>query len=68
MTEKCQGEETWKPTQEQIDEIILPGMQDIAQKCAGYLNELQCPSQFIGVMLRDIAEAFEAEGEEGDSN
>ena len=49
----------WQPTQEQVDRIILPGMQEIAQKCAGYVNELQCPPEFVSVMLRDIADAFE---------
>ena len=34
-------------------------MQRIAQDCAGYINELQCPPEFISVMLRDVADAFE---------
>jgi len=66
MTDKCQ--ETWQPSQKQVDEIILPAMQAIAQQCAGYINELQCPSQFVGLMLRDIAEVFETEGKVGDSD
>ena len=57
MPEKC--EETWQPTDEQVDKIILPAMQGIAQQCAGYMNELQCPPEFISVMLRDVADAFE---------
>ena len=57
MTEKC--EETWQPTDAQVDKIILPAMQLIAQQCAGYINELQCPPEFISVMLRDVADAFE---------
>ena len=57
MTEKC--EKTWQPTDEQVDKIILPAMQDIAQQCAAYINELQCPPEFISVMLRDVADAFE---------
>ena len=57
MTEKC--EETWQPTDEQVDKIILPAMQCIAQQCAGYINELECPPEFISVMLRDVADAFE---------
>ena len=36
MTDNCQI--TWQPTQEQVDKIILPGMQDIAQQCSGYIN------------------------------
>ena len=57
MTEKCK--KTWQPTDEQVDKIILPAMQDIAQQCAGYINELQCPPEFISIMLRDVADAFE---------
>ncbi|WP_269623493.1 hypothetical protein [Prochlorococcus marinus] len=57
MTDKC--EEIWQPTDEQVDRIILPAMQGIAQQCAGYINQLKCPSEFIAVMLRDVADAFE---------
>ena len=57
MAANC--EEIWQPTEEQVDKIILPAMQAIAQKCAGYINDLQCPPEFISVMLRDVADAFE---------
>tara|TARA_Y100001968_G_scaffold318090_1_gene347865 strand:- start:1387 stop:1599 length:213 start_codon:yes stop_codon:yes gene_type:complete len=57
MTETC--EVTWQPTDEQVEKIILPAMQGIAQQCAGYINELQCPPEFISLMLRDIADAFD---------
>ena len=66
MTEKCQA--TWEPTDEQVNKIILPAMQGIAQQCAGYINELQCPPGFISVMLRDVAEVFENPAPKGDSN
>ncbi|KGG16100.1 MULTISPECIES: hypothetical protein [unclassified Prochlorococcus] len=49
----------WQPTDEQVDKIILPAMKEIAQQCVGYRNELQCPPEFISLMLRDIADAFE---------
>ena len=58
--------EPWQPTDEQVDKIILPAMQGIAQQCAGYINELQCPPEFIAVMLRDVADAFENPAPEGD--
>ena len=66
MTDK--SKETWEPTDEKVDKIILPAMQEIAQQCAGYINELQCPPEFISVMLRDVADAFEnlTPEEEGD--
>ena len=43
-------------------------MQGIAQQCAGYINELQCPPEFIAVMLRDVADAFENLAPEADSD
>ena len=66
MTDKY--EETWQPTDEQVDKIILPAMQGIAQQCAGYINELQCPPEFIAVMLKDVAEAFENPEPEGEGS
>ena len=66
MSDNCQM--TWQPTQEQVDKVILPGMQHIAQQCAGYINELQCPPEFVAVMLRDIADAFESPVTEDDSD
>ena len=64
MTDK--SKETWQPTDEQVDKVILPAMQGIARQCAGYINELQCPPEFVAVMLRDVADAFENPVPEGD--
>ena len=66
MTDK--RKETWQPTDQQVDKIILPAMQGIAQQCAGYINELQCPPEFIAVMLRDVADAFDEQPPEGKSS
>ena len=66
MTDK--SKETWNPTDEQVDKIILPTMQGIAQQCAGLINELRCPPEFIAVMLRDVADAFENPAPEGEGN
>ena len=57
MTGKC--EVKWSPTDEQIDNIIIPAMQGTAQQYAGYANVLKCPPEFIALMLRDIADTFE---------
>ena len=62
MADKCQA--TWKPT----EELILSAMQEIAQQCASHINELQCPPEFIALMLRDIADAFENPAPEGESS
>tara|TARA_B100001250_G_scaffold341702_1_gene309768 strand:- start:599 stop:811 length:213 start_codon:yes stop_codon:yes gene_type:complete len=66
MIDKCQKK--WTPTDDQIDKIILPAMQGIAQQCARHMHELQCPSEFIVLMLRDIADAFENPSSEGESD
>ena len=57
MTETC--ETKWSPTEDQIDNIIIPAMQGTAQQYAVYAKELQCPPAFIALMLRDIADTFE---------
>ena len=57
MTEKC--ETKWSPTEDQIDNIIIPAMQGTAQQYANYASELQWPPAFIALMLRDIADTFE---------
>ena len=62
------GQATWKLTEEHLDKIILPAMQGIAQQCASHINELQCPSEFITLMLRDIADAFENPSSVGESD
>ena len=60
MTEECEGK--WSPSQSQIDNIIIPAMQRTAQQYSDYAIELQCPPEFIALMLRDIADAFEENG------
>ena len=57
MTEKC--EMKWSPTEDQIDNIIIPAMQETAQQYANYANQLQCPPAVVALMLRDIADTFE---------
>ncbi len=66
MTEKC--EVNWQATEEQIDNIIIPAMKCIAQECASYANDLKCPPEFIALMLRDIADAFEEQAPKGESD
>ena len=57
MTEK--SENKWSPTEDQIDNIIIPAMQGTAHQYATYANELKCPPAFIALMLRDIADSFD---------
>ena len=57
MTEEF--ERKWSPTEYQIDNVIIPAMQSTVQQYSSYANELQCPPEFIALMLRDIADTFE---------
>ena len=56
MTDTCEA--LWKPTQEQIDNLILPAYTDLAKKSVHYINEFQCPPEYVADMLRDIADAL----------
>ena len=66
MTEECEGK--WSPSQSQIDNIIIPAMQRTAQQYSDYAIELQCPPEFIALMLRDIADAFEEDKSKVDNS
>ncbi len=66
MTKNCQVK--WEATEEQIETIIIPAMKCIAQQCAGYGEKLQCPPEFIAVMLRDIADAFDDQLPNGENS
>ena len=48
----------WTPTQKQIDELILPAYTDIAKQSVSYINQFQCPPEYVADMLRDIADAL----------
>ena len=57
MIEKPEG--NWAPTEDQINNIIIPAMQRTAQLYAEHARNLRCPPEFIALMLRDIADTFE---------
>ena len=48
----------WEPTKLQIDKIILPAYKDLSKKCVSYINQLDCPTQNIADILRDISDAI----------
>tara|TARA_Y100000589_G_scaffold247551_1_gene235517 strand:+ start:1217 stop:1429 length:213 start_codon:yes stop_codon:yes gene_type:complete len=56
MSENIQLE--WQPTQEQIDNLILPAYEDIAKRSISYINQFECPPEYVADMLRDIADAL----------
>ena len=65
MNEICESK--WEPTQQQIDNLILPAYSLIAKKSVQYINELQCPPEYIADMLRDIANALISSHPESES-
>ena len=56
MSNNCELD--WKPSEEQITNIILPAYQEMAKKSIGYINEFGCPPDYVADMLRDIADAL----------
>ena len=42
----------------QIDDTILPAYTDHSKRCVTYIKELECPTQYIVDMLRDLANAI----------
>ena len=56
MTNTCTAE--WEPTQDQIDNKILPAYTEMAKQSVHLINEVQCPPEYVADMLRDIADAL----------
>ena len=48
----------WNPTQEQLDEMILPAYNEITKMSVSFINKLECPPEYVADMLRDVAEAI----------
>ena len=66
MTDSCNA--IWKPTQIQIDELILPAYTDMAKKSVEYIAKFKCPPGYVADMLRDIADALESSHPEFESD
>ncbi len=61
-------ESKWQPTQNQVDDLILPAYTEMAKLSVEYINKFQCPPQYVADMLRDIADALESSHPEAGSN
>tara|TARA_Y100001978_G_C23518275_1_gene348981 strand:- start:169 stop:441 length:273 start_codon:yes stop_codon:yes gene_type:complete len=48
----------WDPTEEQIDNMILPAYTFLAKKSVEYIEQFECPPEYVADMLRDIADAL----------
>ena len=66
MTDSCEAR--WKPTQNQIDDLILPAYTEMAKKSVEYIAKFQCPPGYVADMLRDIADAIEYSHPESESD
>ncbi len=66
MTDSCEAR--WKPTQNQIYDLILPAYKEMAKKSVGYIAKFQCPPRYVADMLRDIAETVESSNSESGSD
>ena len=66
MTDICQAR--WKPTQNQIDDFILPAYTEMAKKSVEYIAKFKCPQAYVADMLRDIADALESTHPESESD
>ena len=58
----------WEPTQDQIDNIILPAYQNMAKQSVAYINDFGCPPEYVADMLRDIADALITSHPESENN
>ena len=56
MIDTCEAK--WEPTKDQIDNLILPAYTEMAKKSVYYINQFQCPPEYVADMLRDIADAL----------
>ena len=59
---------TWKPTQNQIDDLILPAYTVMAKKIVEYIAKFQCPQGYVAEMLRDIADTLESSHPESEGD
>ena len=58
MADSCEAR--WKPTQNQIDDLILSAYTEIAKKSVENLANFQFPREYVADMLRDIVDAQES--------
>ena len=61
-------EARWKPTQNQIDDLMLPTFTEMAKKSFGYIDKFQCPPGYVNDKVRDIADALESSDPESESD
>tara|TARA_Y100001968_G_scaffold324397_1_gene363635 strand:+ start:510 stop:683 length:174 start_codon:yes stop_codon:yes gene_type:complete len=54
--------EEWKPTADQINGVISSSCEFIKGEANDLLEELQCPPDYIAVILKSIASDFEING------
>ena len=58
----------WKPSKDQLDNIILPAYTEMAKQSVSYVNKFGCPPEYVADMLRDIADALTSIHPESDED
>ena len=66
MTDSCN--ETLKPTQNQIDDLILTAYTEMAKKIVEQIAKFKCPPGYVADMLGYFADALESSHPESESN
>ena len=54
MTDSCEAR--WKPTQNQIDDLILPAYTEMAKKSVQYIAKFQCPPGYMYLTCSEISQ------------
>ena len=52
--------EEWKPTSEQMNGVISSSCEFIRDEANDLLDELQCPPEYIAMILKSIASDFDS--------
>ena len=68
MKDQNQKELKWSPTQEEINNMILPAYTEMAKISVGYIDKFGCPPEYVADMLRDIADVLTSSHPESGEN
>jgi len=48
----------WNPSNEQLDNMILPAYTELTKLSVSFIKKFKCPPEYVADMLRDIADAI----------
>ena len=58
----------WEPSQEKLNNMILPAYTEITKLSVSFINKFECPPEYVADMLRDVADAITASHPESDKS